>query len=156
MRNMNIHCQGIIVSKQSKYCGQTFDVSWAGYWGISLKVMPINRVYNYAYGSVDITDKSMNAFKKIMTPTFDGAVDFFKRPLKAEDVIFYKGELHRISFFVTSNDDQRDDYFTKNVSIEAVRPREDWEDFEDRSEFMGIHRLKESILIDDPLLLLKV
>ena len=155
MRNMDIPCQGKVVSKQSKYCGKTFDIQWAGYWGIALKVMPINRVYNYISRSVEITPKSLQRFKTLAVDTIPGAVDFFGRPLKAEDVIFYGGELHRISFFIDSEQDKVS-YFTKNVSIEAIRPKHDWEDFDEHSEFLGIDRLLESVLIDDPLLLLKL
>ena len=119
MRNMDMPCQGKIVSKQSKYYGQTFDVSWAGYWGIALKVMPINRVYSYVSRSVEITKKSITNFKSLTTDKMDGAVDFFGRSLKAEDIIFYQGELHRIAFFVETAP-SINHYYTKNVSIEGI------------------------------------
>jgi len=140
---MDGSCRGTITSTRSKYCGQTFKVVWSyGLWGIALKVMPINRTYTYTSKHVEITQKSINNFKKKITNTVDGALDFFNRPLEANDVIFYDGELYRIAWFIK-----------ENVAIQLIRNSEDWED---SIYFHHISRLSDTILIDDPLLLLQV
>lgn len=149
MCNLGIKCQGIITSKKSKYYGKTFDIVWSVYWGISLKVMPINRTYTYNTDHVNLSNKSVKNFKKQIVETIPTAIDYFKRQLKANDIIFYDGELWKIKFFIKGPDN-------KNVAIELVRPLDDWEDFSNMNEFMYTHKLKRTILIDDPLLLLKL
>lgn len=149
MCNLGINCQGIITTKTSKYYGKTFDIVWSVYWGVSLKVMPINRAYSYTMDHVEISQKSIDNFKSKMVETIPTAIDYFKRQLKANDIIFYNGELWKISFFIEGSDN-------KNVAIEVIRSLEEWEDFNDTNEFIYTDKLQEAILIDDPLLLLKL
>ncbi len=151
MRNMGISCQGKIISPQSKYKGEIFDISWACNWGITLKVLPINRDYTYVLRNVELTQKSIDNFKKRLKDKLDGAVDFFKRQLKADDIIFYQGNLFRILFFVNGKD------YMDTVAISPIGESNcewDYDDFED--EIIDTDRLSYSILIDDPLLLITI
>lgn len=149
MTTMGIPCQGKIISPQSKYKGKTFTITWSCGWGITLKVQPINRNYMYTSSNVELTQKSVNEFKRRLVDQLDEAIDFFERPLKADDIIFHKGELFRILFFIKGKSDF-------NVAISPIVKQDcDWDD-ENEDEFIHLNGLKESILIDDPLLLIKI
>ena len=124
MCNLGINCQGTVTSKTSKYCGQTFDIIWSAYYGISLKIQPINRTYTYRSTNIELSQKSIDDFKEKIVDTIPTAIDFFKRQLKADDIIFYNGELWKIIFFIEGPNN-------KNVSIESIRSKDEWEDFND-------------------------
>ncbi len=149
MISIGIPCRGKITSPQSKYKGKTFNITWSCSWATTLKVQPINRNYTYSSSNVELTLKSINEFKTRLVNRLDGAVDFFKRPLKVDDIIFNRGELFRILFFVKGESN-----FNVAISPIVVEDNE-WDD-ENEDEFIHLERLKESILIDDPLLLLKL
>ncbi len=149
--DLGLTCQAKVISRQSKYKGHIFDVTWASDWYINLKVMPINRNYLYNFDSVELTQESIDRFKNSLHGTMHGAVDFFENSVKAEDIIFYDGMLYKILFFVEGK--------SKNVALSPIIKTNE----EDRALsgslrdlFVYISDLQESVLINDPLLLLKI
>lgn len=150
MCNLGILCQGKVLVQTSPYYGKTFDVIWSAYWGVTLKVQPINRAYTYNLDNVELTEKSINNLKEKIVETLTGAVDFFKRQLKKDDIIFYDGALWKIDFFIDGSDHQ--DAVLVLLGVE----KESWQEFSDTHKFIHIQRLVEGTLIDDPLLLLRL
>lgn len=144
----------IITTSKSCYKGRTYKID-CGLWRDAVQIKRNGRYVYYFAGSYKLTEKTYEMFKNLKVP----AVDFFKKNIIEEDILFTNGRLFKV-IKITN----------KFTYVKIVATSDFWDKFADFNEWLEdrIYNEDEEILqletpelctfikIDDPLDLLSV
>lgn len=160
MTLVKLPCSVEIITKRSKYYGKIFTVKWpprpsVNDWYISVVNNLIDRTYEYLSCNVKISNKSIKLFNKTLDihSKLDLPLDYFNRPINLESVIFLDNALYRVTFIIALNSP---DIYINNIGITCIDSKSRYGDKINDIIFVDEFSLQKSIIIDDPLLLLKV
>lgn len=109
----NIKAKIKVTTKYSSFNGTIYNVHSMRY-NKSVSIKRNNRTVYYQHGSYELCEDSINEFKKLTKSI--NTVDFFKKSIDINDILYNDGRLYKVLFFSD-----------KNVYIQVVNEGKYWD-----------------------------